>query len=209
MAQKNTAADEAVRPAASRPPRCAWVPDNDPLYQAYHDSEWGRPERDARALYELLMLESFQAGLSWKTILHKRVAFRAAFDGFDPARIADYGEDKIEALLQDAGIVRHRGKIVATIKGAQSWLRLEREQAGGFATFIWDVVEGEPRCSRPATPADLPVKTSQAEQLSKKLKQAGFNFVGPTICYAFMQAAGLVDDHSQDCFCAHKPASPA
>ncbi|MGO1120824.1 DNA-3-methyladenine glycosylase I [Rhodovibrionaceae bacterium A322] len=193
--------ESAFPPDAQSRTRCAWVPADDPLYQAYHDDEWGKPQRDARDLYEQLMLEAFQAGLSWKTILHKREGFRRAFGGFEPERIARYDEAKIEELLQDTGIVRHRGKILATIKGAQSWLRLERENPGGFSAFIWQTVEGKTQHNSPATLADVPGKTAQAELLSKRLKKEGFNFVGPTICYAFMQAAGLVDDHTQDCFC--------
>jgi len=180
-------------------PRCGWVGD-DPLYRAYHDEEWGRPERDARALYELLMLEGFQAGLAWITILRKREGFRRAFAGFEPARVAGYGEAEIRRLLDAPGIVRHRGKIEATIDGARAWLRLEESHPGGFAAFIWEAVDGQPIVNDWKDLSGLPAKTGEAEALSKRLKKAGFRFVGPTIVYAFMQAAGLVDDHTADCF---------
>jgi DNA-3-methyladenine glycosylase I len=182
--------------------RCGWV-GADPLYHAYHDREWGLPLRDDRALYELLMLEGFQAGLSWLTILKKRENFRAAFDGFAPERIAGYGPEKVAALMADAGIVRNRAKIAATIAGAKAWLEIMSEP-GGFDGFVWQVVDGRPKVNAYASLAELPAKTAEAEILSKKLKARGFNFVGPTICYAFMQAAGLVNDHEVDCFRYHE-----
>lgn len=182
--------------------RCAWVSD-DALYRRYHDEEWGRPEHDPRALYELLTLEAFQAGLSWITILRKRESFRRAFAGFDPAAVAAYGEQDVERLLADSGIVRHRGKIEAAIAGARAWIRLEEHHPGGFSAFIWEAVDGTPLVNRHHGPAEVPASTAEAEALSKRLKGAGFRFVGPTIVYAFMQAAGLVDDHTAGCFRAN------
>ena len=179
--------------------RCPWCGD-DALYVAYHDDEWGRPEWDGRALFELLMLEGFQAGLSWITILRKRRAFRAAFDGFDPARIARYDKAKIADLLADPGIIRHRGKIEATVAGARIWLDLQ-EQGGeeGFSRFIWSTVDGNPIRNRFTEMAEVPAETPASQALSKRLKDRGFKFCGPTITYAFMQAAGLVNDHLQGC----------
>lgn len=188
-----------VSPHPDGLPRCGWVGD-DPLYRAYHDEEWGRPERDARALYELLMLEGFQAGLAWITILRKREGFCRTFAGFEPARVAGFGEAEVRHLLEDTGIVRHRGKIEATIDGARAWLRLEESHPGGFTAFIWEAVDGEPIINDWKDLSRLPAKTAEAKALSKRLKKVGFRFVGPTIVYAFMQAAGLVDDHSADCF---------
>jgi DNA-3-methyladenine glycosylase I len=174
--------------------RCPWC-GTDPLYVAYHDHEWGRPEHDPRALFELLVLESFQAGLSWITILRKRDHFRAAFQGFDPAVIATWGEHEITRLLQDPGIVRHRGKIEGTIRGAQAFLRVETRE--GFSPFLWSFAP--PPGARPVTMAQVPGQTRQSQAMSKALKAEGFNFVGPTITYAFMQAAGLVNDHIATC----------
>lgn len=176
--------------------RCSWVSD-DQAYRAYHDDEWGVPEHDARALWEKLMLEGFQAGLSWITILRKRENFRAAFAGFDPDVIAGWGEREVARLLQDSGIVRHRGKIEAMIGNARAFLAVEERQ--GFARFIWDHVEGRPLQPRPATLADVPAQTSLSVAMSKALKAEGFKFCGPTIAYAFMQAAGLVNDHVAGC----------
>jgi len=181
---------------AEKSTRCPWC-GSDPLYQAYHDQEWGRPERDPQRLFELLILESFQAGLSWITILRKRDHFRAAFQGFDPAIIARWGEPEILRLLQDPGIVRHRGKIEGTIRGAQAFLRIEARE--GFAPFLWSFTGGEPLVNRPGTLADVPAQTPQSHAMSKALKLEGFNFVGPTITYAFMQAAGMVNDHLATC----------
>lgn len=177
-------------------PRCSWCGD-DPLYIAYHDHEWGVPCRDGRALFELLMLESFQAGLSWITILRKRASFRARFAGFDPDILAGWGADEVEAALQDAGIIRHRGKINATIKGARAWQRLEA--GAGFANLIWDTVGGQTQVNTFTTMAEVPASTPESTQLSKRLKAEGFNFCGPVICYAYMQAAGLVNDHLITC----------
>jgi DNA-3-methyladenine glycosylase I len=174
--------------------RCPWC-GTDPLYMAYHDDEWGRPERDPHRLFELLILESFQAGLAWITILRKREGFRAAFRGFDPAVIASWGEPEIARLLQDPGIVRHRGKIEGTIRGAQAFLRIEERE--GFSPFLWSFAP--PAVARPQTLADVPGQTPQSQAMSKALKREGFNFVGPTITYAFMQASGMVNDHLSSC----------
>ncbi len=176
--------------------RCPWCGD-DPLYVAYHDTEWGRPVHDPRALWEALMLEAFQAGLSWITILRRRETFRAAFAGFDPAIVATWEEDQIARLLADPGIIRHRGKIVATIAGAQAYLRLEGQ--GGFAPFVWRHVNGRSLQHDRASMAQVPGHSPQAQDLSKALKAEGFKFVGPTICYAFMQAVGMVNDHLVTC----------
>ena len=176
--------------------RCPW-PGTDPLYVAYHDEEWGVPEWDDRALFEKLILDGFQAGLSWITILRKREAFRAAFDGFAPEKIARYGEAKLAALMADAGIVRNRAKIEAA--PALAKLYLDAQEYGGFARYCWGFVDGRPISLPRATLADIPVQNAQAEALSKDLKQRGAKFVGPTIVYAFMQAVGMVNDHLGAC----------
>ncbi len=176
--------------------RCPWC-GTDPLYTAYHDREWGRPERDPRKLFELLILEGFQAGLSWITILRKRDSFRAAFAGFDPAILATWGEAEVLRLLADPGIVRHRGKIEGTLRAARAFGRIE--EGPGFAAFLWAFVGGQPIVNRPARMADVPARTATSETMSKALKAEGFNFVGPTITYAFMQAAGMVNDHLSGC----------
>ncbi|WP_439817568.1 DNA-3-methyladenine glycosylase I [Zavarzinia sp. CC-PAN008] len=178
--------------------RCPWC-GTDPVYVAYHDTEWGVPEYDSRALWEKLILDGFQAGLAWITILRKRDTFRAAFDGFEPAVIARYGPDKVEALMQDTGIVRNRAKIVATIGNAQAYLEM---QAAGidFSRHLWSFVGGAPIVNRLESMADARVTSPEAEAMSKDLKKRGFRFVGPTIVYAFMQACGLVDDHMTGCF---------
>jgi len=177
-------------------PRCPWC-GTDPLYTAYHDTEWGVPEADPRALWEKLVLEGFQAGLSWITILRKRAAFRAAFAGFDPVVVARFTEADVRRLLADPGIVRHRGKIEAAIRGAQAWEALEG--AGGFAPYLWGFVDGTPQVNAPVTAADVPTETPASRAMSKALKAAGFGFCGPTITYAFMQATGLVNDHLLGC----------
>ena len=180
--------------------RCPWC-GTDPLYVAYHDEEWGVPEWDSRALYEKLMLDGFQAGLSWYTILKKRENYRKAFDGFEPAKIARYTERKRAALLADPGIVHNRLKVNAFIVNAQCYLDFEqRNGEGSFAKFLWDFVGGEPVVNLPRTAADVPATTPTSDAMSKALKKLGFKFVGSTICYAFMQACGMVDDHSVDCF---------
>lgn len=177
--------------------RCAWAA-GDALYEAYHDSEWGVPVYDSRELFAKLILDGFQAGLSWRTILYKREAFYAAFDGFDPERIARYNSRSIQRLLGDAGIVRNRAKIEAAIGNARAFLELE-QQPGDFSCFIWNFTDGKPICNRFSEMRQIPVQCPQAEALSKALKQRGFKFVGPTIVYAFMQACGLVNDHLLSC----------
>lgn len=180
------------------PIRCGWV-GQDPLYQAYHDEEWGVPERDDRALFEKLILDGFQAGLSWITILRKRDNFRAAFEGFEPAVIAGFGEDKIAALLQDAGIVRHRGKIEATIGNAKAYLEIQ-DGLGSFSDYLWQFTDGRVLCNHWTAVSQIPTETTQSRAMSKDLKARGFKFCGPTICYAFMQAVGIINDHTTDCF---------
>ncbi|MFZ5931742.1 MAG: DNA-3-methyladenine glycosylase I [Pseudomonadota bacterium] len=177
--------------------RCPW-PGQDELYIAYHDDEWGVPEYDDRALYEKLILDGFQAGLSWITILRKRDNFRAAFDLFEPARIARYDEKKIQSLLQDAGIIRHRGKIEAAISSAQAYLAIMEQ--GGFSNYLWNFVDGKPIQNGLRSMADAPAQTPLSQTISKDLKQRGFKFTGPTIVYAFMQAVGMVNDHMTNCF---------
>ena len=176
--------------------RCTWC-GTDPLYVAYHDTEWGRPETDSRALWEKLILDGFQAGLAWITILRKRDAFRAGFEGFDPARVARYGEAEITRLLGDPGIVRHRGKIEATIGNAKAWLEIEERE--GFARFLWQFYDFTPRQNRWESMAEVPAETPESREMSKALKAAGFRFCGPTIVYAFAQACGLVNDHVIGC----------
>ncbi|EAR50346.1 DNA-3-methyladenine glycosylase I [Oceanicola granulosus HTCC2516] len=176
--------------------RCTWA-GTDPLYVAYHDTEWGVPERDSRALWEKLVLDGFQAGLSWITILKKRDNFRAAFDGFEPARVARWGEADIARCLADPGIVRHRGKIEATVKNARAWLALEEQ--GGFDKWLWAYVDGTPLQNHWRDESEVPAWTPLSAQVSKDLKRAGFGFCGPTIVYAFMQACGLVNDHVTTC----------
>jgi DNA-3-methyladenine glycosylase I len=176
--------------------RCPWCGD-DPLYVHYHDTDWGVPEYDGRALWEKLILDGFQAGLSWITILRKRESFRAAFQGFDPNVIAQWGEADVTRLLADPGIVRHRGKIAGTIKSAQAYLRIEETRS--FSDFIWSYVDGKPIQNRLASMADAQAATEVSTRMSRDLKKAGFTFCGPTITYAFMQACGLVNDHLIDC----------
>ena len=176
--------------------RCAWVPAGDPLYVAYHDEEWGVPMRDERELFELLNLEGAQAGLSWSTILRKREGYRAAFAGWDVEAIAQFGEDDVSRLLADAGIVRHRGKIEAVIGNARAVLALDVP----LSELLWSFVGGETRVNAWRTVDEIPAATPESTAMSKELKRRGFRFVGPTTCYAFMQSAGLVDDHTVDCF---------
>lgn len=176
--------------------RCDWCGE-DPLYVAYHDQEWGVPEYDSRTLWEKLVLDGFQAGLAWITILRKRDAFRAAFEGFDPEVIAGWGEDDVLRLLGDPGIVRHRGKIQATIGNAQAWIAMEEK--GGFDKFIWDYVDGVPLVNRFETMAEVPPCTDMSTRMSKDLKKAGFKFCGPTIVYAWLEATGVVNDHLVGC----------
>ena len=166
---------------------------------AYHDTEWGVPLHDDRKLFEFLVLDAFQAGLSWSTVLHKRAAFESAFDGFDPLRIARYDNRKILSLLNDAGIIRNKAKIEATITNAKAFL-ITQKDFGSFDRYIWRFVGGKPIVNRRKALSDLPARSAEAEAMTKDLVARGFRFVGPTICYAFMQAAGLVNDHTMDCF---------
>lgn len=177
--------------------RCPWCGD-DPLYVAYHDEEWGVPEHDGRALFEKLILDGFQAGLSWITILRKREAFRFAFAGFDPEKIARFGPEKVEALMQDQAIVRNRAKIEAAILSARAYLNIE--EGPGFADYIWNFVDGRPVQNTFRDVTQVPARTDLSVRMSKDLKSRGFNFCGPTIIYAFCQAAGLVNDHLVQCW---------
>ena len=178
--------------------RCAW-PGKDPLYVAYHDEEWGVPEFDDRALYEKLVLDGFQAGLSWITILRKRENFRRAFDRFAPEKIARYGKRDVNRLLKDEGIIRSRAKIEAAIRGAQLWLDIMEKEKGGFRELMWKHVDGRPVENRFKSIKQVPAKTKMSEALSKDLKKRGFNFCGPVIVYAFAQAVGMVNDHVVSC----------
>ena len=187
----------AVRSTQSLLVRCSWPVA--PIDVAYHDAEWGVPVRDERALFELLTLEGAQAGLSWTTILRKREGYRRAFHGFDAARVAAFGDSDVERLVADAGIVRHRGKIESVVTNARAVLRLRAERES-LAALVWSVVGGAPRVNRWHAPADVPARTAESDALSRLLRGRGFRFVGPTTCYALMQAAGLVNDHLVTCF---------
>ena len=176
--------------------RCGWA-GQEPIYTEYHDTEWGVPEYDSRALWEKLILDGFQAGLSWITILKKRDNFREAFQGFDPQVIATWGDAEVDVLLQNSGIIRHRGKIDATITNAKAYLRLEAEQS--FADYCWGYAGGEPIVNEFATLNEVPAQTELSQKFSKDLKKRGFKFCGPTIVYAWMQACGLVNDHLMTC----------
>jgi DNA-3-methyladenine glycosylase I len=178
--------------------RCQWVGE-DPLYLAYHDEEWGVPVYDDQQLFAKLILDGAQAGLSWITILRKQANYYEAFDGFDPAKMAAYDDAKFAELMNNPGIVRNRQKIRAAIQNARAYLKL-RDEGGSFSDFLWRFVDGRPRQNVWRTLAELPAKTPQSEAMSKGLKKRGFSFVGPTICYAFMQAVGMVNDHVVDCF---------
>ena len=178
--------------------RCKWVRPDDELYVAYHDVEWGVPLHDERRLFELLCLEGAQAGLSWRTILARREGYRAVFDGFDPAKLAAFDDDRLEAILLDPRIIRNRLKVFATRDNARATVALRSQ--GGLPAILWDAVGGTPIQNRWQTLAEVPVSTAEAETMSRTLRKLGFRFVGPTICYAFMQAAGLVNDHTVDCF---------
>ena len=186
--------------------RCAW-PKDDPLYVAYHDEEWGVPEYDDRALYEKLMLDGFQAGLSWITILRKRENFRRAFDDFKPEKIARYNKRKVEALMQDAGIVRNRMKIDGAVLSARAWLDI-MEKRNGFSTLLWNFVDGKPKINNFRSKSQVPAETPLSRAMSKELAARGFKFVGPTIVYAFMQAVGMVNDHLVTCHRHEELAKP-
>ncbi len=178
--------------------RCGWV-GHEQIYIDYHDQEWGVPVYDHRQLFEKLILDGFQAGLSWLTILKKRGNFQRAFDGFEPEVIVDYDNRKVESLMSDAGIVRNRAKIEGSIRNAQGWLRI-MQRPGGFSTFLWDFVDGTPCVNHWRELSQVPAETEVSRAMSKALRAEGFTFVGPTICYAFMQAVGLVNDHTLGCF---------
>lgn len=178
--------------------RCQWCGD-DPLYVAYHDEEWGRPVHEDRRLFEMLVLEGMQAGLSWITILRKRDNYRRLFDHFDAEKIAHYDQVKLDALMQDAGIIRNRLKIESTVRNARAFLAIQ-DEIGSFDRYIWQFVDGNPRINSWQTLQQVPAETEEARAMSQALKKRGFNFVGPTICYAFMQACGMVNDHTVDCF---------
>ena len=178
--------------------RCAWA-GSDPLYVRYHDSEWGRPEHDDRKLFEMLVLEGAQAGLSWLTILRKRENYRRAFDGFDPVRVAGYDADKVAALLADSGIVRNRLKIASAVNNAGKFLEVQAE-FGSFDAYVWRFVGGRPKKNAWRSMEEIPAKTAESDAMSKDLIRRGFRFVGSTICYAHMQATGMVNDHVVDCF---------
>ena len=178
--------------------RCDWA-GNDPLYIQYHDIEWGVPQHEDRKLFEMLILEGAQAGLSWLTILRKRDGYFRAFDGFDPEIISEYGDVKVAELLSDEGIVRNRLKIAATIQNARAFLSVKKEW-GSFNDYVWAFLDGLPKKNSWRSLSELPAKTPESEALSKDLAKRGFRFVGPTICYAFMQAVGMVNDHVVDCF---------
>ena len=182
--------------AAAMGERCGWA-GSEQIYLDYHDTEWGMPEYDSRALWEKLILDGFQAGLSWITILKKRDNFREAFQGFDPNAIAEWGEAEVQCLLANPGIIRHRGKIEATIGNARAWQEIEAHE--GFDHFLWKYVDFEPPQNQFRTLAEVPAYTDLSTQISKDLKKAGFRFCGPTIVYAFMQAMGMVNDHLLDC----------
>ncbi len=176
---------------------CLWAPEEDPIYRQYHDEDWGVPEYDDRALFEKLMLDGFQAGLSWRTILYKRDNFRKAFDGFKPEKIVRYSPKKIDRLMSDAGIIRSKSKIDATIGNAKAFLRIMEEES--FSDFLWDFVDGRPIVNRLNDYKDGPVKSLHSEAMSKELKSRGFKFCGPVIVYAFMQAVGMINDHEVGC----------
>jgi DNA-3-methyladenine glycosylase I len=175
--------------------RCGWAPETDPVYLAYHDEEWGVPSHDERHLFELLVLEGAQAGLSWSTILHKREGYRRAFAGFDVEAVARFGPRDIERLLGDAAIVRNRLKVESAVANARATIA-----AGGLDDLLWSFVGGEPRVNRWRRPTDVPAETDESRAMSKELKRCGFRFVGPTVCYSLMQACGLVNDHLVGCF---------
>lgn len=179
--------------------RCAWAGTDDELYRAYHDEDWGVPVHEDRTLFELLVLEGAQAGLSWRTILGKREGYRRLFEGFDPALVAAFDEERIQALRADPSIVRNEAKIRSAVRNARAFLEVQ-EAEGSFDAWIWSFVDGAPQQNAFARMEDMPAETETSRAMSKALKARGFNFVGPTICYAFMQAVGMVNDHTTDCF---------
>ncbi|SHG10100.1 DNA-3-methyladenine glycosylase I [Ornithinibacillus halophilus] len=183
--------------------RCSWANSEDELYKHYHDTEWGRPTHDDHKLFEMLILEGAQAGLSWITILRRRENYRRAFDDFDPKIISHYDDKKISSLLQNDGIIRNKRKVHSAINNAKCFLKVQ-EEYGTFDQYIWSFVDGAPILNDWQNHQDVPATTPESEKMSKELKKRGFSFVGPTICYAFMQATGMVNDHTKDCFLYHK-----
>lgn len=179
--------------------RCPWAVSSNPRYTRYHDEEWGVPVFDEQKMFEFIALESFQAGLSWEIILNKRENFRSAFDGFDPGKVAEYGEDKIALLRSDKGIVRNEAKIRATVNNARRFLEVAGE-FGGFANYLWNFVNGEPIVNGWKTDSEIPASTPLSDEISTNMKERGFKFFGTTVCYAHMQAVGMVNDHIIDCF---------
>lgn len=179
--------------------RCTWC-GADPLYVHYHDTEWGVPEWDDRALFEKLILDGFQAGLSWITILRKRDNFRKAFDGFVPEKIVRYTPKKLDALMQNEGIIRNKAKIHGTVANARGWLEIMEHEKGGFSGYLWNYLDGKPLQNNWALKKQVPAETPLSQTISKDLRKRGFTFVGPTIVYAFMQAVGMINDHTTDCF---------
>ncbi|MEE9342503.1 MAG: DNA-3-methyladenine glycosylase I [Gammaproteobacteria bacterium] len=179
--------------------RCGWVTGQDELYIRYHDEEWGVPKHDNQTLFEMLILEGAQAGLSWYTVLKKRENYRRLFDGFDVEKIARYSDKKLEKLLQDPGIIRNRLKVNSAVVNARAFLQLQEEE-GSFSDYIWGYVDGQPLMNTWQTLKDVPVTTPASDAMSKDLKKRGFKFIGPTICYAYMQSVGMVNDHTIDCF---------
>jgi DNA-3-methyladenine glycosylase I len=179
--------------------RCAWAPLDDPAYLLYHDEEWGVPVHDDVHLFEMLVLEGAQAGLSWSTILHKRDGYRRAFAGFDPVKVARFSPAKVDRLLQDPAIVRNRLKVDSAVQNAKAVLEVQRDD-GSLDAYLWAFVDGSPKRNRRRGMGDIPAETEESRTMSKNLKRRGFRFVGPTICYAFMQATGMVNDHVADCF---------
>jgi DNA-3-methyladenine glycosylase I len=182
--------------------RCSWA-GKDPLMQAYHDTEWGVPEHDSRALWEKLMLDGFQAGLSWLIVLRKREAFRRAFKGFEPEIVSRFGAKEVARLLKDPGIIRSRSKIEATIGNARAYLAMQKE-GEDFSAFVWGFVKGKPIVERRTKAGDIPARTPLSEEISRALKKRGFKFAGPVIVYAWMQATGIINDHYLDCHCKKK-----
>jgi DNA-3-methyladenine glycosylase I len=187
-----------MNPSNNPVTRCPW-PSDDPLMIAYHDQEWGVPLFDDQKLFEFIVLDSFQAGLSWKTVLHKRENFRRAFDHFDYRKIAEYDQPKIDSLLQDAGIIRNKAKIHGTVRNAQCFLEIQKE-SGSFSNYIWQFTEGKTIRNHWKELKEIPAKSEVSDKMSADLVRRGFKFAGSTICYAFMQAAGMVNDHMTDCF---------
>ncbi len=186
--------------------RCEWVPKEDQLYIDYHDQEWGVPVYDDQKLFEMLILEGAQAGLSWSTVLHKRHNYIALFDQFDPEKIIHYDDKKISSLLENSGIIRNKLKVNSVVTNAKVMLQIKAE-GQSFSDYIWQFVGGQPIINQWSTIKDVPVSTAESDAMSKALKKRGFKFIGTTICYAYMQAVGMVNDHTTDCFCYKKSCS--